>query len=126
MSSQQAAQVLLTGENSELLTTLSRILTLEGYKTHTESENEVLPQLLAAVKPQAVILDVFLFPSKTVRTISVIRKYSQAPLLVLAGEYEANELRNTPGTEPFEHVAKPFRMKELLDRIDTIVHSSPK
>jgi len=111
-------KILLVGDNKKALSVLQEVFTTEGFEAHSELDNEDLANIRNRYSPDLVILDTFLYPSRT--TDKIISEFSGektgtgVQVIVLAGQIG----RELMASENVIH--KPFAMKELIRNVVTI------
>ncbi len=116
--------ILLVGESGSSLDFLSGKLSAEGFRLSVAREHDDVLSMLKAVPPELVILDVLLFPSRAAHILSLIRRNSSAPVIVLAAPYEAKHLSLSAKEETADVLRKPFPVENLLSKIAEILASS--
>ncbi len=109
--------ILLYGETDGLIKILKEIFTVEGYNVFMTTERETLLDLLDTKKPDVVVLDVVVYSNNILQTIELIRNESDVPVIILSGQSDLLASRELLSRDANGYITKPFRMRELLARI---------
>ena len=81
------------------------------------TERETLLDLLDTKKPDVVVLDVVVYSNNILQTIELIRNESDVPVIILSGQSDLLASRELLSRDANGYITKPFRMRELLARI---------
>jgi len=109
--------ILLYGETDGLIKILKEIFTVEGYNVFMTTERETLLELLDTKNPDVVVLDVVVYSNNILQTIELIRNESDVPVIILSGQSDLLASRELLSRDANGYITKPFRMRELLARI---------
>jgi len=109
--------LLLFGETDGLIKVLKEIFTVEGYNVFITTERGTLLELLDTKKPDVVILDVIVYSNNILQTIELIRDDSDVPVIILSGQTDSLVSRDVLTRDTNGYITKPFRMRELLARV---------
>jgi DNA-binding response OmpR family regulator len=116
--------ILLYSEADGLLKILSELFVKEGYGTCMTTNAETVMSLLDTQKPDVLIIDVAEFSSNILEIIDLIRDQSDVPILVLSTQNLNIMSQNFLTRDADSFIAKPFRMRELLARVEAKIKRS--
>ena len=111
--------ILLFGETDGLIKILKEIFTVEGYSVFMTTERETLLKLLDTKKPDVIVLDVVVYSNNILQTIEMIRDDSDVPVIILSGQSDLLVSREILTRDANGYITKPFRMRELLARVQS-------
>ena len=117
--SQQATEqrILVVDDDQEILDVVREILTDEGYRVQT-SLNSASLQRLESNPPDLILLDVLLQGEdgrELCRQVKSREQSGQIPVILFSANIAANAATAECGADDF--LAKPFRIRELLDLV---------
>ncbi|HKC40260.1 MAG TPA: response regulator, partial [Gemmatimonadales bacterium] len=122
-----AKRILVIEDNADLAYGLRNNLEIEGYQVEVVGDGAKGLARARAAKPDLVILDLMLPGMDGFRVLRTLRDDGQAtPVLILTarGE-EADKVRGLRlGAD--DYVTKPFSVRELLARIESVLRRSPE
>ena len=112
--------ILIVEDDPNLLHTLQYNLNQEGYATLTATDGEAGLRMASRMSPDLVILDVMLPGLDGFEACRILRRQSEAPVIMLTarGE-EVDRLRGLEHAD--DYVIKPFIMSELLARVRNLI-----
>lgn len=112
--------ILIVEDDPNLLHTLQYNLNQEGYATLTATDGEAGLRMATRMSPDLVILDVMLPGLDGFEACRILRRQSEAPVIMLTarGE-EVDRLRGLEHAD--DYVTKPFIMSELLARVRNLL-----
>ena len=117
-----ATKVLIIDDDHDILETTGSILEYEGYQVHSADSVEAGIELIAAVEPDIVLLDV-MFPEKKTRGFEaageIKEAYPDLPIIVLTAinrEYAFDF--TTEDIHADEFLNKPVKTDRLIALID--------
>ena len=111
--------ILLFGETDGLIKILKEIFTVEGYSVFMTTERETLLELLNTKKPDVIVLDVVVYSNNILQTIEMIRDDTDVPVIILSGQSDLLVSREILTRDANGYITKPFRMRELLARVQS-------
>jgi two-component system, response regulator PdtaR len=131
MSSPDRATILIVEDELIVAESLSLDLQRKGYaiagivSTGTEALNAAF-----LMKPDVILMDIMLKGNLDgIETSKVIQKQTSIPIIFITAFSDRATLERAKQTkEPLHYVVKPIRLKDLTQRIETILESigSPK
>lgn len=113
----KAPTVLVIDDEPPIRRLLRTTLSADDYRVVEADGAAAGLRLLAAEKPDLVLLDLGLPDGDGIELISEIRKTSQAPIIVLSARHDERSKVATLDLGADDYVAKPFGMAELLARM---------
>ena len=112
--------ILVIDDNEETLRMLTRILELEGYDVATAGDGRSALALLDLLKEQGlslVILDIMMPQLDGFQVLSLIRRHSSLPVVMLTAKREVNCLHQALVEGADDYITKPFSTRELVARV---------
>ena len=111
------AQILLVEDQPELVRALQINLRARQYEVATARTGREALALAASHPPDAVILDLGLPDIDGTEVIVELRRWYQAPIIVLSGRASPGDKIGALDVGADDYVTKPFAMAELLARL---------
>jgi two-component system, OmpR family, KDP operon response regulator KdpE len=110
-------RVLVVDDEPAIRRFLRASLSAHGYVVHEASSGEEALQVVPAVRPDVIILDLGLPDIRGTDITSHLRKWTQTPIIILSvqGEEPAKVAALDAGAD--DYITKPFGVGELLARI---------
>jgi two-component system, OmpR family, KDP operon response regulator KdpE len=115
------ARVLVVDDEPQILRALRTTLRGAGYDVATAATGEDALAAAAARPPEAVILDLVLPDAHGADICSELRRWSDAPILVLSAVGDEQEKIAALDAGADDYVTKPFSMDELLARLRAVL-----
>src|SRR5439155_24610557 len=109
--------VLVVDDEPPIRRFLHTSLTASGYGVIEADDAAGAMRLLAAEKPDLVILDLGLPDRSGLELIGEIRKTSTVPIVVLSARHDERSMVEALDLGAADYVAKPFGMAELMARL---------
>lgn len=103
---------------------LKDILNEEGYRTYSAENYQEAMRVFLDKKIDLILLDIELPDGSGLDLCKNIRHTSQVPILFLTGQNNEDTLVEGLNSGGDDYVIKPFRMKELLARIQSLLRRS--
>ncbi len=109
--------VLVVEDEENLLEALRYNLEREGYQVHTATDGGDGLELARRVNPSLILLDIMLPTLDGFEVCRILRRESQAPILMLTAKGE--EVDRVVGLElgADDYITKPFSIRELMARV---------
>ena len=115
------ARILVADDDSALLGTLDWILKEHGYEvTSTDQGSRVIP-LMTERTPDLVLLDILFDDVSGTDVLEAIKgdeRWRDIPIVMMSGLTREESAVRTLGLGAVDYVRKPFRVRELLARIE--------
>ncbi|ORE96339.1 two component transcriptional regulator [Stappia sp. 22II-S9-Z10] len=111
------ATIVVVEDDAEIAEMIAGLLRAEGYLVHTAGDAHALGAVLAAVRPDLLILDVMLPGEDGLSICRRMRAASAVPILMLTAR--SDEIDRVLGLEmgADDYVVKPFGPRELVARV---------
>jgi two-component system, OmpR family, KDP operon response regulator KdpE len=115
------ARVLVVDDDEQILRALESTLRGAGYDVEVASTAEAALTKAATRPPEAVVLDLVLPDGSGVDVCRELRRWTQAPVLVLSALGEEREKVAALDAGADDYVTKPFGVDELLARLRALL-----
>jgi DNA-binding response OmpR family regulator len=114
-------RVLVVDDEQPIVDAVTYNLRKDGYETYSAGDAEHGMELFRTEKPDLVILDVMLPSASGLDVCRMLRKQSNVPIIMLTAR--AEETDRVVGLElgADDYVTKPFSMRELVARVNTVL-----
>ena len=109
--------IMVVDDDQEMLRMLERTLELEGYGVTVAAGGSLALALLDDCKPDFVILDIMMPGPDGYQVLDSMRQRSDVPVIMLTARREVASLDKALALGADDYVRKPFRVLELLARI---------
>jgi two-component system, OmpR family, response regulator AdeR len=117
-------QLLLIEDHVEVSTALGGFLTQRGFVTRVANNGLEGLRLFHRQRPDAVLLDIMMPGMTGLEVLREIRESSQVPVLVLTARADEREILEGFHLGADDYITKPFRMFEVLARIQAVLRRS--
>ena len=109
--------LMIIDDDRDILEINRNHLTDEGYKVHTFQTADDAISALKQIHPDGIVLDIMMPGTDGLSAINVIKKYTDAPIILLSGL--ASEDNRVEGlmSGADDYMVKPYSLKELSARI---------
>jgi DNA-binding response OmpR family regulator len=97
-------------------------LTLAGYEVITTTSGEEVLSLIESMKPDIMLLDVFMTPITGFDILVELRTFSQLPVIVFTARNDIGKTAIQEGANGF--ISKPFKPEELINKIREILDAT--
>jgi two-component system response regulator RegX3 len=117
--------VVVVDDEPSFLEALRSGLEREGFRVHTALDGVEALDVIAAVDPDLVLLDVMLPRMSGIDVCRSVRRSSQVPIIMVSAKGE--EIDAVVGLEvgADDYVTKPYRMRELVARMRAVLRRQP-
>ena len=109
--------IMVVDDDREMLRMVERTLELEGYDVTVAADGSSALALLDDCKPDLVILDIMMPSPDGYQVLDSMRQRSDAPVIMLTARREVASLDKALALGADDYIRKPFRVLELLARI---------
>ena len=109
--------ILAIDDEPDMLQFLDRILTSEGYRVILAADGNSGLTLVQDTRPDLILLDIMMPGPDGFMVLDSIRKYSNAPVIMVTAKRDVESLRKTLDLGADDYIKKPFSPAELLARI---------
>ena len=122
-------RILIVEDDLELVELLSFNLTKAGFQVGVATDGAKALQQVRAHPPSVILLDLMLPELDGLVVCEILRRNVSTrgiPIIILTAM--SGELARVAGlgAGANDYLVKPFRMKDLLERIDAMLHTTPK
>ena len=116
--------ILVIDDKANVRTLLREYLTEQGYRVVTAENGRVALFTARQEKPDLILLDIMMPEMDGTEFIRAHRKEADTPIILLTARLE--EMDKVLGLElgADDYVTKPFRMRELLARVNAVLRRS--
>ena len=119
-----AQTVLVVDDEPVLRNLLSHLLHLEGYKVLEAEDGLTALDVVAAEKPDLVLLDVMLPARSGLDVLGDLRRTSDIPVILVSARAEEGDRVSGLRLGADDYVTKPFSAAELSARIESLLRRS--
>lgn len=109
--------ILVVDDDPHVLYALRVALEARGYAVHTAQSGAAALEAAAAVRPDAVVLDLAMPGMDGLQVLQRLRSWSRVPVIVLSGRADEADKVVALDTGADDYLTKPFGNEELLARI---------
>jgi two-component system KDP operon response regulator KdpE len=117
----RASEILIVEDQLELVRALDINLRARHYEVATARTGREALAAAASHPPDAIILDLGLPDIDGTEVIVELRRWSQAPIIVLSGRVSPGDKIGALDVGADDYVTKPFAMAELLARLRAVL-----
>ncbi len=116
-----AARILLVDDEETLTTSLSFVLSREGFLVRTASDGQMALRLVEEEPPDLVLLDRMLPAMDGIEVCRRLRLRSQVPIIMLTARDSEVEMIEGLELGADDYITKPFSLGVLLTRIRAVL-----
>ena len=117
-------EILVVDDEPKILDVITSFLSSKGYVVHAADNGQKALEIFKKNNISLLVLDLML-PDISGEDICVqIRKTSRVPIIMLTAKTQENDLLNGLGIGADDYITKPFSLKELYARIETVLRRS--
>jgi DNA-binding response OmpR family regulator len=112
-------KILIVDDDQDLLDAIANLLEIHGYQVYVTTKGSEVIDMMVKNEVDAVVTDVCMDGLDGFHLVAEIKKqFSGMPVILMSGVNvdEARRLACSYGADGF--IAKPFRIKELIDTIN--------
>ncbi len=115
--------VMIVNEEPDILRLITRILKNHEYNTLTCKTGKECLENFQEKKPDLILLDIDTPDIQSSEIYNEIKKQEEKQKIIFLTFFETGEILDMEDTEPekIDHLIKPFKPKELLDKIENIL-----
>lgn len=120
------AKILIVEDDKNLSDLMKLELTYEGFEVFTAYDGQEALSKFSLTNPDLILLDVMLPKLNGYQVIREIRKTSQVPVIFVTAKDETFDKVNGLNSGADDYVSKPFKIEELIARINAILRRCEK
>lgn len=113
--------ILVCDDDKEIVKAIEIYLAKEGYNVFKAYDGNECLEILQKNKVQLVILDIMMPKKDGIETINEIREKYSIPVIMLSAKSEDEDKIKGLDMGADDYVTKPFRIRELISRINRIL-----
>jgi DNA-binding response OmpR family regulator len=122
-------KILVVDDDIHATTLFRTILTAKGYEAIIVNDRATAVQVANSTNPELIILDLMMPEPNGFEVCKMLRanpKFSRTPIVIFTamGDSESQETASEIGADEF--LTKPFRVEELMLKIQTLIAQSKK
>jgi DNA-binding response OmpR family regulator len=122
-------KILVVDDDIHATTLFKTILTAKGYEAIIVNDSATAVQVANSTNPELIILDLMMPEPNGFEVCKMLRanpKFSRTPIVIFTamGDSESQETASEIGADEF--LTKPFRVEELMLKIQTLIAQSKK
>ena len=131
MSTARPVTIFIAEDNPILLQGLDRALSASGYAVETAPDGFTILERLAqaATPPDLLLLDVMMPGMTGVEVLEAVQadaRYAEVPVMLITAAIGDQPKAALPDGEKVEVLIKPFRLHDLLTKIEGYVRRDPR
>ena len=118
------AKILVVDDQKDLLELLSMSLGQEGYSVQTAASGAEAMSMVAAQKPDLILLDIILGDTSGIKLTTKLKheaETSHIPIILLTAKDSETDIIVGLSVGADDYITKPFSTKVLLARIDAVL-----
>lgn len=112
-------RIAVVDDEENLREVLELGLTQEGFEVRTAPDGATALTIIRAWQPEAIVLDVTMPVIDGISLIALVRKFSQAPILLLTARGGLRDRIAGLKAGADDYLVKPFNLEELSERLRT-------
>ena len=120
-SGHEAKRALVVDDAPDLVATVVAILRKEGFEVSSASDGEQAVEMVRALQPHLVVLDLTMPKLDGVEVCSRIRAFSDASVIMLTGRTEEVDMLVGLAVGADDYMTKPFSPRELVARVRAVL-----
>jgi len=118
------ASVMVVDDEEAVLNLVQRILEEAGYSVFTATNGQEALDKIFQHDVDLLLLDIIMPGLNGFQVLSLLRKQSDIPVIMLTGKGEVASVRDALNLGADDYVTKPFRPRELVARIEAKLRRS--
>lgn len=118
----KAKLILIVDDEADIRTTLSRMLTMEGYAVVEAKDGRLAYAMLEKQNVDLILSDIRMPICDGLELLAQVRKTSPVPFILMTGFSEVMETQEAQRRGATDFILKPFRREELLAAIAVAIN----
>lgn len=119
-------RILIVEDDAAIATPLARFLSAEGFRVQTASGQTEALEAIAAAEFDLVLLDVGLKDGNGFAVCSAVKQHTQSAVIFLSASGDEFSVVTGLDLGADDYIAKPFRPRELVSRIRSVLRRTGK
>ena len=119
-------RILIVEDDAAIATPLARFLSAEGFRVQTASGQTEALEAIAAAEFDLVLLDVGLKDGNGFAVCSAVKQRTQSAVIFLSASGDEFSVVTGLDLGADDYIAKPFRPRELVSRIRSVLRRTGK
>ena len=119
-------RILIVEDDAAIATPLARFLSAEGFRVQTASGQTEALETIAAAEFDLVLLDVGLKDGNGFAVCSAVKQRTQSAVIFLSASGDEFSVVTGLDLGADDYIAKPFRPRELVSRIRSVLRRTGK
>jgi len=112
------ACIIAVDDEPTVLKLVQRILEEAGYNVITANDGQEALDKISQLDVDLLLLDIMMPGLDGFQILSLLRKQSDIPVIMLTGKGEVTSIRDALNLGADDYVTKPFKPRELVARIE--------
>jgi len=117
MDANERARVAVVDDDRHIRQMLELGLQREGFQVQTAADGQQALDLVRSWQPDVIILDVMMPKIDGFTVLPMLRKITQAPIIMLTAKADTSDKVLGLNTGADDYLAKPFSFEELIARL---------
>lgn len=119
--------ILIVDDEPKLIRLVTEVLSATGFRVLAATSGQQAIELAATEQPDLVLLDIILADEIDGYQVSHrIREFSDLPIIMLTAKARESDLLRGFDSGADDYLTKPFSSKELLARVQAVLHRSSR
>jgi len=110
-------RIMVIDNDQDMQSFLNNTLEQEGFDTIVVADADSAASLVDSIKPDLVIVDTISSEQDSLETLSLLRKHSSVPIIMLSPEYAPEAMRQALSRGADDYIRMPFGIKPFIARI---------
>ena len=122
-------RIIVVDDDKEIREIVTFVLNRQGFEVTAASNGQQLQQLLAQLIPDLIILDVMMPGENGYQIFHFLRSNlhtQHIPIVIMTAHVEDIYERISVDLGAAEHMTKPFHPFDLVERVKTLLQTSPQ
>ncbi|MHC5139284.1 MAG: response regulator transcription factor [Planctomycetota bacterium] len=119
-----STEILVVDDQKDLLEMLNMVLTQEGYRVRTAASGNEALAMIAAQKPDLILLDIILGDISGIKLTTKLKHETETthiPIILLTAKDSETDIIVGLSVGADDYITKPFSTQVLLARIDALL-----
>ncbi|MHC4288914.1 MAG: response regulator transcription factor [Planctomycetota bacterium] len=119
-----STEILVVDDQKDLLEMLNMVLTQEGYRVRTAASGNEALAMIAAQKPDLILLDIILGDISGIKLTTKLKHETETthiPIILLTAKDSETDIIVGLSVGADDYITKPFSNQVLLARIDALL-----